>query len=57
MEVTFSPWPLAKELDSQGEITAYLEEVFADGDSAEILCATGHVAYERSQQNQAQLIF
>lgn len=47
MPIKTIPFDIVAELDSEETIQEYLAQVFADGDSDEILRALGHVARAR----------
>lgn len=47
MNQKFVPFDIADELDSDDAVAEYLRQVFADGDSDEIIRALGHVARSR----------
>ncbi|MDR6714060.1 putative addiction module antidote protein [Pseudomonas hunanensis] len=48
------PFDMSDLLDSEEAISEYLTQVFADGDSDEILRAIGHIARARGMANIAQ---
>lgn len=47
MTIKTVPFDMVSELDSDAAITEYLAQVFADGDSDEIIRALGYVARAR----------
>ncbi|MEJ7138321.1 addiction module antidote protein [Amphibiibacter pelophylacis] len=47
MSIKTVPFDIVAELDSEAAIQEYLAQVFADGDTDEILRALGHVARAR----------
>ena len=48
------PFDMVSELDSEEVIAEYLRQVFADGDSDEIICALGYVARARGMAQLAK---
>jgi len=54
MALKLIAFDLAEELDSEEAITEYLTQVFADGDSDEIVRALGHVARARGMAQLAK---
>jgi probable addiction module antidote protein len=47
MPIKTIPFDMVSELDSEEAIAEYLRQVFADGDSGEIIRALGHIARAR----------
>lgn len=54
MTVKTVPFDIVAELDSDAAIAEYLSQVFADGDSDEIVRALGHVARARGMAQLAR---
>lgn len=54
MTVKTVPFDIVSELDSDAAIAEYLSQVFADGDSDEIVRALGHVARARGMAQLAR---
>lgn len=54
MALKLIPFDMVSELDSEEAITEYLSQVFADGDSDEIIRALGYVAKARGMAQLAK---
>ena len=54
MTIKTLPFDMAAELSSEAAIAEYLRQVFADGDSGEIVRALGHVAKARGMTQVAR---
>jgi probable addiction module antidote protein len=54
MPIKTIPFDIVAELDSEEAIAEYLRQVFADGDTDEILRAIGHVARARGMAQLAK---
>lgn len=54
MAINTIPFDIVAELNSDAAITEYLTQVFADGDSDEIIRALGHVAKARGMAQLAK---